>query len=154
MIVAVDITILVFGVQHAHMPFFPPMSCSIPTQPPWLPFGAYLILKGLMMNSRFLRDEAARFRGMADTADREATRLRFLAMAVDYDARANVADEVTEQTSSEIDTEPPEPRLEEVTTGLTEPEQGEALSVKPRGRPSKESKEAIVVERRPVGRHR
>jgi hypothetical protein len=106
------------------------------------------------MNTRFLRDEAARFRGMADTADREATRLRFLAMAVDYDARANVADEVTKQASSEIDTEPPEPRLEEATKGLTEPDQGEALSIKPKGRITREPKKTIVVETRPIGRQR
>jgi hypothetical protein len=106
------------------------------------------------MNSRFLRDEAARFRGMADTADREATKLRVLAMAADYDARANVADEATEQTSSETDTESPEPKLEEATNGLTEPDQGGALSLKSKGRPAKESKETIVVERRPIGGQR
>jgi hypothetical protein len=106
------------------------------------------------MNTRFLRDEAARFRGMADTADREATRLRFLAMAVDYDARANVADEVTEQTSSETDTEPSVPRLEEAANGLTQPAQGGALSVKLKGRITREPKKTIVVETHPVGRQR
>jgi hypothetical protein len=103
------------------------------------------------MTSRFLRDEAARFRGMADTADREATRLRFLAMAVDYDARANVADEMIDQTSSETDTEPSEPKLEEAIKGLTEPDQGEALSVKPKGRITREPKKTIVVESRHIG---
>lgn len=44
------------------------------------------------MNLRFLRDEAARFRGMADETDREATRLRLLAMAADYEARAMLAE--------------------------------------------------------------
>jgi hypothetical protein len=47
------------------------------------------------MTPRFLRDEAARFRGMAETTDREATKLRLLAMATDYDARAGVADDVS-----------------------------------------------------------
>jgi hypothetical protein len=107
-----------------------------------------------MMDVRFLRDEAARFRGMADTADREATRLRFLAMAADYDARANVADEVIEQTSSETDTEPPEPKLEEAAKRSTEPDQREALSIKPKGRITKEPKKTIVVETRPIGRQR
>ena len=49
-------------------------------------------LKGLTMDARFLRDEAARFRGMADDTDREATRVRLLGMAADYEARAVVAD--------------------------------------------------------------
>ena len=106
------------------------------------------------MISQFLRDEAARFRGMADTADREATKLRFLAMAVDYDARANVADELTEQSSSETDTEPPEPTAEEVTKRLMKPDQGEALSVKPKERIAREPKEAIVDGSRPIGRQR
>jgi hypothetical protein len=97
------------------------------------------------MTSRFLRDEAARFRGMADTADREATRLRFLAMAADYDARANVADGATEQTSSATDTERPEPKLKEATKVLPEPDRGEALSVKPRARITREPKKTIVV---------
>jgi hypothetical protein len=48
------------------------------------------------MTPRFLREEAARFRGMAETTDREASKLRLLTMALDYEARAKVADEVTE----------------------------------------------------------
>lgn len=46
-----------------------------------------------MMTPKFLREEAARFRGMADTTDREASKLRFLAMATDFEARAKIADE-------------------------------------------------------------
>jgi hypothetical protein len=117
-------------------------------------FGASPTLKGLTMDVRFLRHEAERFRGMADTADREATRLRFLAMAADYDARANVADEVTKQTSSETGTEPPEPKLEETTKVLTEPDQEEALSIKPKGRINREPKKTTVVESRQIGRQR
>jgi len=116
-----------------------------PDTAPWLLFGVFPTPKGLMMNSRFLRDEASRFRGMADTADREATRLRFLAMAVDYDARANVADEATEQSSSEIDTEPPEPKLDEATKVLPETDRGEPLAGKPKGRITREPKKTIVV---------
>ena len=44
------------------------------------------------MNTRFLLDEAARFRVMAEEADREATRVRLLAMAADYEARSAIAD--------------------------------------------------------------
>ena len=48
------------------------------------------------MTPKFLREEAARFRGMAETIDREASKLRFLTMATDFDARANAADESME----------------------------------------------------------
>lgn len=48
------------------------------------------------MTPKFLREEAARFRGMADTADREASKARFLTMATDYEARAKAADELME----------------------------------------------------------
>jgi len=46
-----------------------------------------------MMTPKFLREEAARFRGMAETSDREASKVRFLAMATDFEARADAADE-------------------------------------------------------------
>ena len=45
------------------------------------------------MTPKFLREEAARFRGMAETTDREASKQRFLAMAIDFEARAQAADE-------------------------------------------------------------
>ncbi len=47
------------------------------------------------MTPKFLREEAARFRGMAETIDREASKQRFLAMAIDFETRANAADEST-----------------------------------------------------------
>ena len=50
------------------------------------------------MTPQFLRSEAARFRGMAGSSDRKATKVRLLAMATVYDARAGVADELTEPT--------------------------------------------------------
>ncbi|HVC63169.1 MAG TPA: hypothetical protein VND19_22750 [Acetobacteraceae bacterium] len=53
------------------------------------------------MTPKFLREEAARFRGMAETIDREASKLRFLAMAVDFDARAKAADESAEPNPGE-----------------------------------------------------
>ena len=43
------------------------------------------------MTPQFLRAEAARFREMADTAEREASKLRLLAMATDYETRADAA---------------------------------------------------------------
>jgi hypothetical protein len=48
------------------------------------------------MTPKFLRDEAARFRGMAESSERESSKLRLLAMATDYEARAGVAVEPDE----------------------------------------------------------
>jgi hypothetical protein len=53
------------------------------------------------MDAKFLRDEAARFRGMAETQDRAASKQRFLAMAADYGSRAEAADELTKVNSAE-----------------------------------------------------
>jgi len=53
------------------------------------------------MTPKFLRQEAARFRDMADTADREASKLRLLSMAADYVARAKAADELTKPNMGE-----------------------------------------------------
>jgi hypothetical protein len=58
-------------------------------------------LKGLAMTPKFLREEAARFRGMAETVDREASKQRFLAMAVDFETRAKSADEVADPSPAE-----------------------------------------------------
>jgi hypothetical protein len=44
------------------------------------------------MTPKFLREEADRFRGMAETTEREASKQRFLAMAADFEARADAAD--------------------------------------------------------------
>ena len=54
------------------------------------------------MNLKFLREEAARFRGMAETQDREASKQRYLAMAADYDCKADAADELTRARSAEV----------------------------------------------------
>jgi len=48
------------------------------------------------MTPKFLREEAARFRGMADTAEREASKQRLLSMAIDYEAKANAAEVLPE----------------------------------------------------------
>ena len=71
------------------------------------------------MTPKFLREEAARFRGMAETSDREASKQRFLAMAVDFEARATSADEVTD------------------------PSPGEAISVKAPRKLARESKDVV-----------
>jgi len=44
------------------------------------------------MTPRFLREEAARFRDMASMQEREASRLRLLRMADDYEAKARASD--------------------------------------------------------------
>ena len=46
------------------------------------------------MTPKFLREEAARFRGMAGTADLEASKTRLFAMATDFELRATAADEL------------------------------------------------------------
>ncbi len=66
------------------------------------------------MTPRFLRDEANRFRGMAETADRPSSRTRLLAMASDYEARAQAAEglsgDVPEETPVVTEAEPAPPR--------------------------------------------
>jgi hypothetical protein len=57
--------------------------------------GIPLTVKGLAMTPKFLREEAARFRGMAGKADREASKLRLLAMVIDFESRATAADELS-----------------------------------------------------------
>jgi hypothetical protein len=110
--------------------------------------------KGSTMDARFLRDEAARFRGMADDADREPTKRRLLAMAADYEARARVANESAEPNSDGAKQEAGEPNLDGASTGLDEPIQ----DVPPKITLSKKIvtglKETVVVQRRPVGRPR
>lgn len=46
------------------------------------------------MTPQFLRSEAARFREMAESTDREASRQRLLSMAADYESRATAADQM------------------------------------------------------------
>jgi hypothetical protein len=58
------------------------------------------------MTPKFLREEAARFRSMAETSDREASKQRFLAMAVDFEARAQAADEVADPAPEPTDPTP------------------------------------------------
>jgi hypothetical protein len=90
------------------------------------------------MTPQFLRHEAARFRGMAADADREATKLRLLAMAADYEARAGIDNEVTEPASGEA----------------AEPVQAEAPPINIAAKINAGLNEPAVVRRRPVGRPR
>lgn len=94
------------------------------------------------MTPQFLRHEAARFRGMAEDADRQATKERFLAMAADYDARAKVANELTSPDPVEANTE------------VVEPTHDEAPKITLSRKIATGSKETDVIRRRPVGRPR
>ncbi len=60
------------------------------------------------MTPQFLRAEAARFRGMAEVTEREASKQRLLAMALDYESKAETAD------------------------GLAEPQPADPIKLKPR----------------------
>jgi hypothetical protein len=93
------------------------------------------------MTPQFLRHEAARFRGMEDDTDREATRVRLLAMAADYDARAGVANELSDPDSGEA-------------VVAVEPTQDEAPRIALGRKIATGLKETVIVQRRPVGRPR
>ena len=70
------------------------------------------------MTPQFLRSEAARFRDMAESSDREASRQRLLAMAVDYETQAEQAEKL--QPPEQLQSTEPEPASE----GVIEPEPG------------------------------
>jgi hypothetical protein len=57
--------------------------------------------RGLAMDPKFLREEAARFRDMAEAQDREASKRRLLNMAADYETKAEAADKLTDASSAE-----------------------------------------------------
>src|SRR4051812_18943752 len=98
------------------------------------------------MNHRFLSDEAARFRSMADDTDREASKVRLLAMAADYESRARIADDL-----SATITEPSQAEAMEV---MTQPDQGEALTPEIGKKVTREPRGGSLAGRRPVGRSR
>jgi hypothetical protein len=55
------------------------------------------------MHPTFIREEAARFRGMAETVGREDLKLGLLKMAADYLAKADAKDvELTEEKSAGV----------------------------------------------------
>jgi hypothetical protein len=103
------------------------------------------------MTPQFLRHEAARFRGMAEEADREATRARLHAMAADYEARAGVDNEVTEPNSDDATSEP---NSGDANTEALEPTHDEAPKITLGRKVTTGLKETVLVPRRPVGRRR
>ena len=64
------------------------------------------------MTPQFLRSEAARFRDMAESTDREASRQRLLGMAVDYEAQAEQAEKL--QPPEQMQSAEPEPASDDV----------------------------------------
>ena len=103
-----------------------------------------MTLKGSTMTPQFLRHEAARFRGMAEDADREATKERFLAMAADYEARAGVANELTD----------PDPDPGNASGEVVGPTTDGAPKITLSRPVATGLKETVIVQRRPVGRPR
>jgi hypothetical protein len=106
------------------------------------------------MTPQFLRHEAARFRGMAEDADREATRARLLAMAADYEARAGIANELTEPNSGEDDKAMTEPYSGDANTEAVEPTHNEARKITLGRKIATGLKETVLIQRRPIGRPR
>jgi hypothetical protein len=106
------------------------------------------------MNHRFLSDEAARFRAMATDAEREATKVRLLAMAADYESRARIAGDSTESNPTEIIEMVTEPNQDEATEVLTQPDQREAIKPQVGRKIARIPKDGVLAERRPVGRPR
>jgi hypothetical protein len=62
------------------------------------------------MTPRFLREEAARFRAMAGDTERHESKLRLLAMAEDYEARAVAGD--AEAAANPVPEAPEEPETQ------------------------------------------
>jgi hypothetical protein len=79
---------------------------------------------------------------MAEDADREATKVRLLAMAADYEARAGIANEITE----------PDPV--EATSEANQPTPDEAPAINTGRKIAAGLKETVLVPRRSVGRPR
>ena len=97
--------------------FFPPTS-SVPIESLAAKRGSHE-LKEFVMTPKFLREEAARFRGMADTADREASKLRYFKMATDFEALAQAADELIAPIQDEaINVNPGKRSAEEPKAGV------------------------------------
>ena len=53
------------------------------------------------MTPKFLREEAARFRAMAETIDREASKQRLHTMAADFESKAGAADKLADANPGE-----------------------------------------------------
>lgn len=103
------------------------------------------------MDHRFLRDEAARFRAMADDTDREATKLRLLKMAAAYEARAKVAASFPPPNSAAPNGD--EPNLTEIDgpeRQMAEPIMEKAPKVELARKSARRLKETVLVERQPT----
>ena len=117
----------------------PPVSSAMATQPLRLPSAGDLQnLKVRQMTPKFLREEAARFRGMADEHTREASKLRLMAMAADYEARATAA--------AGFIVAPPMEDAAPAEADVHEPDSAAKIVLAPR--------DTGPVARRPVGRPR
>ena len=91
------------------------------------------------MTPEFLRAEASRFRGMAETVEREASKLRLLGMADDYESRAKAAAELTGATPSAAAPAEATP----VDPAPTEAGPTEAIKVRLSRRPAKDLSGAV-----------
>ena len=90
------------------------------------------------MTPQFLRAEAARFREMAEVADREASRQRLLRMATDYEERAKAADAL----------QPPRP-VEEPEAEAEAEAETEAPAEEPKPKPTRRLGGTRLSLRRP-----
>jgi hypothetical protein len=83
---------------------------------------------------------------MAEDADREATKVRLLAMAADYETRAGVTNETTrEMTGADPD---------EANGEVVEPARDVAPKITLGSKIATGLKETVLVQRRPAGRPR
>src|SRR3954447_2608641 len=96
---------------------------------------------GYTMNARFLREEAARFRDMAAATDREASRVRFLAMAADFEARAAIAQDAVQPPEDAPTDAPPD----DETTAPPEPARTDVLKLKPSRRGARTTKTTVTA---------
>jgi hypothetical protein len=87
----------------------------------------------------FLREEASRFRGMAETVEREASRLRLLGMADDYESRAKEADALTRPARVEPALDAPAPDA----PAPAEPAPGETIRLRLGRKTAKEVNGAV-----------
>lgn len=101
------------------------------------------------MNYRFLRDEAARFRTMAEESDRETTRQRLLAMAADYEARSKLA-ELSSVAENAVEPALAKPEDDVAVPAEDSPEKPGKLRLS--GRTSRGLKEPVPVEHRTAAR--
>jgi hypothetical protein len=87
---------------------------------------------------------------MAEDAEREATTLRLLAMAVDYDARATAADGLSRPQPDDATDVTTKPKVGEPT--VDEPTVDEPVVPKAGRKAATGLKKTVTIERRPAGR--